>query len=633
MKKMLCLLLLCALLLSLCACGKTTEQDQSPVTMCVSMGNGEAYFTQLAALIKRDLDIDIEFVYQHSADTTSLTRLYFAHNDLPADIVFTSSKTDDALLKDSCVDLLSRSSVTSLYTATTIDACTTEEGAVYQLPVSSRLIGITYNETLLREMGWEVPESFDDMVELKALCDEAGIKFAVTDGAATGHGFNWLFHLMGSQWLSTPDGTDWLEGFQAGTRSVDDFAEQCDYFKRWTEAGLWGVFHTEDWSGNTEFMKTRALFWFGLVNTATGYDGPEYDDEGNETGRELHDTYKSIPWISEDGSNNCYTYYDNCWVYVNKELEAPEEAEKLEKVFQILSYMAGDEATRLVSEMGLDTYVSVTDYNMEDDRLYAASRDDISTGFLQPWYYNEFDQDSIVFTGEVINRYIAGEGSFEDIFTTLDEYNQKQLNSEIEVLADFPDGLDYEGTAKLVAVSAAAAINQTLAENGRDEQVDVALVPYTPGANLLPAWRGAAVCNTTVYAGAMDAAQANLVFPNGVTNPCAIYMTGAEILALTESGYDPSDRFIDADTGESTFDAEQYGPYPYVCLVKDGAELVADETYLVALNDRFVTDAQYNAFNEEGRVITDLENLYTLRQGLDLFAAEHPQITAADLTL
>ena len=631
MKKAIVILLTLTMLFTVTACSKAVVQDDSPVTMLITLGNGEAYYTQLAQLINEKLGIEVEFVYHNSCDSSSMTKLYFANQDLPADIVFTSSKTDDALLKDSCVDLLSKSSVTSAYTQTTLSNCLTEDGTIYQLPISSKLIGITYNETLLQEMGWELPETFEDMKELKKKCDEAGIKFAVTDGAATGHGFNLLFHLMGAQWLSTSGGTTWFEEFQAGNVSEEEFMEKSDYFRRWTEAGLWGVFHTQDWQGSKEFMETRALFWFNILNSVDHYDGPEYDDEGNETGRELHDTYKTMPWISEDGSNNCYTYYDNCWVYVSKELEAADKSEKLEKVLKIIEFMTTDEATALVSGISKDSYVSVNNYEMDDARLYAGYSDSIKTGFIQPWYYNSFDTNSIVITGGVINAYIAGEGSFEDIFTTLSECNQKYLNSETEILAEFPDGLDLENTAKLVAISAAEAINKTLEENGKDERVDVAIAPYTPEGSSLPAFKGASVCNSIVYEGTLEVGMSTTIFPNSAINPCAIYMSGAEIKAITEAGFDPSDRFVDAETGESTFDSENYGPYPYVCLVKDGKELSDDTMYLVALNDKFLTNADYTAFSEAGMVVTDLTGTYTMNQGLQLFADKHPVITAEDL--
>ena len=636
MKKLLCLALALVLAVSLCACGKKTEDtastDTSPITMAISMGNGEAYYTSLAELVKRDLGIDVEFVYVVSCDTSDLIKLQAQNNDLPADIVFTSQKMDNAYLEGSCIDFVASSTVTSLFTQSVTDGCKTEDGKIYQLPVSSRLIGITYNETLLNEMGWDVPETFADMVELKSKCDEAGIKFAVADGAATGHGFNWLFHLMGAGWLSTTEGTSWFEGFQNGTRSIDEFKEKCEYFKKWTEAGLWGTWHNWDWGGSTEFMRTRALFWYGITNTVSSYEGPLYDEEGNATDVMLNDTYKSIPWISEDGSNNCYTVYDNCWVILNKNLE--NDSERLTKALEIVKYMATSDAIKLVTDTAKDMYVSVSTYEMDEGRLYYRYASQIKNGFVQPWYYNYFDTNTIVSVGEIVNEYISGdETAFGRIFECLDEYNQMALNAVSSTAAVFTETLSVEDTAKFVALCEAEALDLTLEANNIDARTDVAIVPYATSEAPSQPWKGASIATAKVYAGTLETGMAQSMIPASAQNVTGIYMTGAEIKAIVESGFDPSDRFIDSATGESKYDSSKYGPYPYVCLVRGGAELEDEKEYLVALCDRYITLSAYNAYVEAGKVITGLENACNLEKAVISYGTKHSPISAANLIL
>ena len=637
MKKIISLILVSVLLVSFVACGKETEtlstEENSPITMFIALGNNEDYYTAFKENIKQDLGIDVEFVYQLNGDTSDYVKQMFSNNDLPADLIFTSSKTEDELLENTCVDLLSRTSVASLFTPSIVAECTTDEGAIYQLPVSSKLIGITYNETLMNEMGWTVPETFDDMVSLKAKCDEAGVKFAVSDGAATGHGFNWLFHLMGSQWLSTPEGTTWFENYREGKATIDEFKEKCEYFKRWKEAGLFGSFRTVDWNGNVEFSQTRALFLYRITNDTNGYEGKLYDEDGNETEIRVNDTYKAMPWISEDGSNNCFTYYHNSWVHMNKDLEKEENSEKLKNAIKVIEYMVGEKMSDVVSETAKDAYVAVNNFEMDEDRIYGNYADSIVNGFVQPWYYNYFDADSIVITGETINNYIDDKGDFDTIFTTLDKCTQNYLNAETVTIADFPDGLDFEETAELVAVCGAEALDNTLEENGREERTEVSLVPYTPGANLMQPFKGVAVSNSIVYKGKLDLAYRNCILPPKVTRPVGILMTGAEIKEITENKFDPSDRVVDAETGETEFDIENYGPYPYVCLVKGGGELEDEKEYLVAVDELAITKAQYESFAKAGKVLTDLENTHTYEEGFRSYAEKNPTITADMLTL
>ena len=601
------------------------------ITMLVSMGNGQTYYEGLAQSIKEDLGIDVTFVYGKSSDTTNQLRLCFKNNDLPADIVFTSSKTDDEWLKDSCVDLMGCTNVASLLTPTTANNCTTEDGAMYQIPISSKMIGITYNETLMNEMGWSVPETYEDMLDLKEKCEQEGVQFAVSDGSLTGHGFNWMFHLMGSQWLSTLEGTNWLENYQAGNATIDEFKEQCAYFEQWTEDGLWGEWRSKEADGSTVFSTQRVLFWFGIVNTLDSYQGPELDENGKETGKTLNDTYKTMPWISEDGSNNCFTLYDNAWMYINKDLE--QDQAKLDKAVKIVEYMATQNAIDLAVATAKDAYVAVNDFEITDDRLYSEYKQQIAEGYVQPWFYNEFDSDSIVLTGEKINAFIAGEGTFDEIFETLDQCNTNALNSEIEVLGTATQKLGCDKVAEIVAASGAMALDESLADAGQSVSTQVSLVPYTANFGDMQPWIEASVVSAGMQAGDLDYACYNSLIPPNTTSVSGVYMTGKEIKALVNAGFDPSDRFIDEATGQSKFDSTNYGPYPYACLVKEGTvdSLADDEEYLVCLYEGFITKAAYSEYAAAGKVI-ELTSPRTYADGLKLFFAQNPTVGSGDVS-
>ena len=658
MKKCMALLLAALVLVTAGACSATTvQQDDSPVTMLVTYGNGETYFTTLAERVKEDLGIDIEFVYETSTDPTDQLTQDFANDNLQADIVFTSAKVNDEYLKGSCIDLLSHSHITTYFTSAKVKECTADDGGVYQLPISSKLIGITYNATLLEEMGWELPQTFDDMLDLKQKCDEAGIRFSVSDFRETGHGFNYLFHIMGAQWLSGLEGADWLNGFLAGTETADAFQEVCEYFNRWVENDLFGSINLEaGWGATNEFARTRALFCFAILNNSTGYDGPMYDADGNETGVELHDVHKSMPWISENGDNNCFTYYDNVWMMVNNDLLAADQADKLDKVLQILEYMTGEEFAEMTSDLSADVYLALNNFEMADDRLYSDYADEIRAGFLQPWYYSYFDANTIVATGAEIGAYVLNttltaeeaaargtecnydynpDASFDSVFEVLTNNNNNQVTAADNTLGTVTETLSIRDTARLTAIAGALTMQETLDTEGVNAVVGAALVPYVESREQLQPWRDIAVANAVLYPGTVTKATSYIAIPKQCGDVCAIRMTGAELQTICDAGYDPSGYFTDSETGECRFDKERYGTYPYVCQTRDGAALDAETEYIVAVSAKTLDADLYDTFAAEGRILTnqngDILTANTFH-GLELFYAEHPTVSADSIT-
>ena len=602
---------LCSLLM-LCSCADKAADD-GPITMFVVHNPGSGYFTALKENVKRDLDIDLEFVYECSSDASDQISLHIQHNDLPADIVFTNFKARDEYLKGCCVDFMSWSHLTGLYPFNTVKSCTADDGGVYALPMGSRLIGITYNATLMEEMGWKVPHTFADMLSLKRKCDAAGIEFAVTDLFLTGGAFNFLFHLMGSQWLSTIEGTQWMEGFLDGSTDIEPFKRESEYFRKWLDAGLFGFLNISEQSVQGVYSRKRALFMFSITNSASGYDGPCYDKSGQPTGQTRHDEYKVIPWISEDGTNNCFTLNDNFWAMLNSSLLAPGKEDRRTKALRVLEYMLSDDMLDLQASTAKDIYISAINFDITEDRLYADFKDKINGGFLQPWYYNYFDSSTIVNTGTELSSYMINswpgadavehkmyytlnpEADFDTSFEVLadNNNNNKQQHFSGDVIGTVGAAFDREQTARLAALAGALALQEQISLSGSGEdsvlasngdsaavsgqgsamasagglvhsaagagEIQVALMPYARDLSELEPWKTVAVQNSNLYPGELLKSQAYVLVPVNCNNAKCIRMTGAEIKSIVRDGFAPS------DNGRR---------YRYVCIVKsDGTDV------------------------------------------------------------
>ena len=641
----------------LCSC--SGGGDDRTVSMLVSQGFGEQIFRTLAEDVKRDLDIDIEFVFENSSSQSTLLLQDFINNDLKADIVFTYAKIPDKYLETCCVDFVAESNLLSHYNVGKIGEFITDDGRAWQLPLTSRLVGITYNATLMEEKGWEVPHTFDEMLELKRKCDADGTLFAVTDIKYTGHPFNYLFNLLGSQWLFTVGGEVWLDGFLEGSMSMHTFKDQAEYFRSWVENGLFGELADTGSHVKEQFGSKRALFCFSNRNNFNGYQGAMCDKDGNPGDRILDDTFKTMPWISRNGSNNCFTAYDNNWVAVSR--RAASDGQKLSRVMAVLEYMMGEKYLKLAMQEADDLYCALDVVDIEPDRLYYDFADQVRRGYLQPWYYNRFDEETIIETGREIASYIINYYSAQGWQTdqvrhynytfnpdaTFDSAVNMLRNSlharQEDYLGWAEEDLGPQDLARLTAISGALALEQV------GIHTEAALMPYARKVGDLQPWKGVAVQNVSVKAGALSKSYSYILEPAECFDVVAIRITGSELHAMVESGFDPSDRFIDPATGKSTFDSAKYGPYPYAFEMRGKPSVPAageseataidavteGRLYTVALCPATIPAAEWNKFVTGGRIVTTGPSgtpiTANLSAGIQLYFKQHPTISRSNI--
>lgn len=632
--------------LSLISCGQ--QEGDAPVTILVTQGFDETFFKDLAEDVRNEYGIDIEFVYEIAANQSSLVIQDFINNDMKADIVFTNSKVSNKYLQNCCLDFVSYSALTGRYPFNKMAENMTDDGCVYELPMSSRVVGITYNETLLKEMGCLPPKTFQDMLNLKKRCDEEGILFAVTDLRYTGCSFNYLFNLMGAQWLSTVKGTVWLEGFMQGSKTMTVFKEKARYFEKWVENGLFGEYVSGTSNSKQVFSQRRALFLFTSINTSDGYEGPQLDENGIRTGVMLKDVHRTMPWISEDGSNNCFTLYDNCWVTVNRSLAAKGKEKQLEKVLTVLNCLMSEKYTKKCLDTAKDIYISFDDYTIDKDRLYYNYAGNVKSGFLQPWYYNYFDESTIMATGAELGSYMLNAGLQIDshaswpqdfnydynpnaTFDTSISMLKNSLHSQTEdYLGWAEERVDAQQIARLVAISGAMSLQEQLPS----QEVTVALLPYTNNLKELQPWRPVAVQNATAFPGVLQKSYSTIFEPASCIEVVGIRMTGAQIKELAANKYDPSGYFIDKKTGESTFDKEHYGPYPYALEVKGGQTLQDDKEYIVAAAPQALNADVYRSFERQRKLVRNRGGIVTanISHGIQLYFTQNPTINNSNIS-
>ena len=622
--------------LAVCSCsgGREPEQDHSPISILVTHGYGEEYFETLARDVKDEYGIEVQFVDAFALNSSGQTVLDLVHDNMHTDIVLTTGSVNDSILKECCLDLMAYTNISDHFNYDVISRYTTEDGTLYQIPLSSSVTGITYNATLMEERGWKPPRNFTEMLELKRKCDRAGIEFAYTNLSVTGCGFIYLFFLNGSDWLSTLPGEEWLKGFLNGEQGIEDLKNHSEYFRKWVENGLFGNILTST-TGELrhKFSERRALFCINTVCSYTGYDGPLFNADGQPTGIILHDTYKTMPWISEDGSNNCFALFDKSFVMVNRKLLDPDQKDRRKNVARILDYMAGEKMMAAVAETTKDTYISSNSFTITPDRTYADYADIIRNGYLQPWYYFKFGTSAIVDTGGEINSYILNTvmspqertdavshssfnykpgASFDSIFDIL---RSRVQDSEPNYVCTVKEHLDREQTAEIAAISGAIDLQSELDKAGENAVVQIALVPYVNDIHELKPWLRLPVENSELYPGPLESGDESVIIPWVGNDMAGIWMKGALVSQIMEKGFVP----------EALADDKEYGPYRYACVIKDGITLESDTEYLVCVHRSALEPNLISTLDNAGKVIPLSGNVTT---GLDSFLKSHPELDA-----
>ncbi len=665
MKRIISLILVLSMILTFASCAKVPVQDDSPITMYIGLGNTKTtYYTALKELIKEELGYDVEFVYSNTLDTTNTMNQMIKNGDLPTDIIVTASRTNEEYQENAFLNLSTETNLPDLFTSNQIKQIDVD-GSVYQLPFSTRLIGIEYNKTLFEEYNLELPSSLEEMIALKAKAEELGLKFSTTGATLTGHGFNYLFHLLGTNYIFGADGTEWLANYRSGNASIDEFKEEASYFEKFVEAGLFGSIHSEDWNASTEFKETRALFYFNIINDTYSYDGFQYDDDGKIVGAEyigdevvaeeatdgiaveidgkyvlydeaneahqgltrynipgatvLHDKYGSMPWISENGNSNCYVTYNNMYLAINKKLGEEDQAKRLAKIVDILELMTTDKAARLFTELYPDGYVAVKDFSIDNTRLYADFADSVEKGYIMPWYYNEFDNECIVSVGQVVNDYLLGKDTFENIFVELDKDNTAFLNHTPKTLAKVSETLDYKDVAKLQCVANALSSQKVLDDNGIDAKIEVSILPYVNNINELPLEVNTPIVQSKIYKGDIEEVLLNS-YIQGTAAPVIVKMSGSDINALVESGYNTNTEF----GVDKTFDI--------AVMTKNGISIDDSKSYYVAVPSKILVDS-YDKYLADGAVITkdDAPLAGTTLEGLTMYFENHQTISKTNI--
>lgn len=535
------------------------DREHEPITI-VTAGRNYAQFAELLA--EAYPEVNLEFISYAGRNPSDYLRTTLEVGQIP-DIYSSTTAVSAELQKEYLLDL-SGYDLINAYAPTMLNAMDVD-GAVYMLPSSYSLTGIAYNKTILEENNWEVPHSFEELLELAPKIEAAGYEVANMNTRLQGITLDTFFGLGNTNYFYTPEGNEWKSNFLTGTATaVGNLEPVAEYIQKWIDAGFINNYYHEhrDLSCNKDFKSRKFVFRINM--------SPVTGDEGG-------DEFGFLPYLSEDGSNNMLVRQISRYYGLNKELGKAGNEQKLEDAIKVLTLMDTEEGQTALS--GGDTLMlaplKLTE--IPEDSVYTEVAEYINGGYIMDLSNTDWKDYAVPIIERYGTDWIDGNITGKDFLEGMDFINEEILvNGNADKIVTVSEDLSQEDTARLVAIAM-----------GKAADTDAALITmgafhgFLNGANN----ENRSGINSGIFQGDILSAELT-IFTDNTANILTIEMTGRELKDLAEAGAD-----LNGDGN----------PFEYCMLVKGGNELEDEKTYQVAVSSNELSDAaMLEAVSENG---------------------------------
>lgn len=436
---------------ALTACGggktETAKKDDvhEAITFMAPYKEIEAFIEQVHSVYP---EVNIEVVPYSGDNTTTCLQNMFAAGDLPDVCTLTYYDPRIDLVSDKLLDL-SGYDFTDNYVESRLQDVF-DNGAIYLLPSTYNCYGITYNKTLLKKYGWELPNSFAELEELAAKAKKAEVDLCLPQIQYPGYGFQYLCNIADADFLGTLDGRLWQRDYLSGKANVSNtpgMMQAMAYVQKWKDIGM-----LNDTGDALDDNVTRQRMTEGNTLFLMGGTNGIVEADGNA------DKYGLMPFLSEDGTQNVFVLNVNRFYGLNKKLEQdPQKLEDALKVMRVLSTVAGTSA--LQPATALKSSLLPFKDAKADGTYYADIADALNAGNTAPFIYSGWE-NTIVTTGLKMLDFMKGNATMEDVIRQLDEDQDSVVNNTPDTITTVTEELSQEDCAMLVGRCFAQAYRQ-----------------------------------------------------------------------------------------------------------------------------------------------------------------------------
>ena len=571
MKKLLSALLTAILLLQLLCIGAFAEPAHEPVTMLAYWGWDTAAFEAAFHEAYPEVELNVVTIATNNMSEYFLKSL--TNGDIP-DIYVTTVLPEKADQQAQLLDLSDEAFINN-YRDTALDEVEAD-GSIYLLPSASTIGGLYYNKTLAEEYGIELPQSFEELVALKDTLAEIptnpdlqkfkdanaakydSLDLTISDGVEAmrtrmdlaGHIWNLFWNLGATDFFGTPDGEEWKEDFLAGeATAVGNLEPVMRIFEDYVDAGF---IQAQDIGNN--FSNPTFMIGGALVHSCASWSA--YHWESDEYG--VWD-YGILPFLAEEGGDNMLSMGTVRYYGLSKALAEPGNEQKLEDAKKVLAFLSTEEGQTAWATLNYGTekeqvnnqyYSPIRGTEIAEDSPIKEVEELLDAGYVQPIVscYGAWE-DIVTSFADCLYAVVRGEMTGDEALAELDRINEERLTEGGVYLAEAEETLSAEDTVRLLGIAFAEATD-----------ADAALISLAGTERCSLA--NAAASFAPLYAGPISESTVTMITPNNASDLQLLTMTGAELKALAEAGFDK------AEDGSEIF--------PYQLVTRDGAE-PADE--------------------------------------------------------
>ncbi len=445
MKKKILLLALALLCLLLTACGGQTQPgsaadpQQSERTVLTGLYyEALPAFEALVESTYSDIDLQLERSAMATYNGDTLRRL---KNGAGKDLVFTF--TPHGEIAGYVQDMSSHNFTTRF--ADSMMSILRNQGKTEFLPLPGVYRGVVINETLVKELGFELPAT---RPQLRAILDAA--KAAGVGVDENGYGFAagnidaiYLGEIiMGtciSDFLGTMEGERWMADFHEGRASAQGVLN--GYVQHFADLALEGYIDadylykvtTKTYVNSVEELADRTLLAsFGSSSVLN-----------DVRARNTRDTFTMLPYMSADGAPGWITANPVAYLGINAALT---DADKLDAALRVLDLFASPEGQAAIMK---DTRAD-TSYLTQDVTGVSQGDTGVEQCVADGYVYNlsRFNSDVLWALGKHISQVCAGNMTMDDALAAVDAVNRGAPLSDKDdrtLLGSVSETLVYEG--------------------------------------------------------------------------------------------------------------------------------------------------------------------------------------------